>query len=384
MPKKRILTDFKLDKIAAVDTPAQEGALMTIMKRADDNAELVDQIMKGFGADLMEGPRQFSELLQEEMAQETYYEEKKQLQPELGALYDSLCSIAGTSGDAVSKQNSMRTSVEGFMAAVNAKLNGAETAKVAKAVEAAISKQTTKGEEPMSDELKTQLADLEKKLSDQAAEMEVLKSAKADAEVLAKMSDKEKAYMDGMSDEDKKKFLAMDKEQRMKAMSKAAAADEVLEIAGQSISKSAVGDAQFAIMKAQQEHLAELEKDAKANRESLAIAKAEALAKDRYAHVPGTDVEKGAMLRAMDNMDEAVRKSFQTVLDAHQEMVKQGFDRVGHQGGTGAPSGDINKARQDFETKVAEIAKRDSLARNEAMSKARKEFPDLFASYQGN
>jgi hypothetical protein len=37
--KRRILREFRIAEISAVDRPAQEGALMAIMKRADDEQE---------------------------------------------------------------------------------------------------------------------------------------------------------------------------------------------------------------------------------------------------------------------------------------------------------------------------------------------------------
>src|SRR3546814_141264 len=44
MPKKRILRDFRLDKIAAVDNPCQEGARVAIIKRKED--DMPDTITK--------------------------------------------------------------------------------------------------------------------------------------------------------------------------------------------------------------------------------------------------------------------------------------------------------------------------------------------------
>ena len=36
MPRKRIMSEFRIDEISSVDTPAQEGARVAIMKRAED------------------------------------------------------------------------------------------------------------------------------------------------------------------------------------------------------------------------------------------------------------------------------------------------------------------------------------------------------------
>lgn len=46
MAKKRILRDFRLDKIAAVDNPCQEGARVAIIKRKDDDMNEIEKLKK--------------------------------------------------------------------------------------------------------------------------------------------------------------------------------------------------------------------------------------------------------------------------------------------------------------------------------------------------
>src|SRR5262249_52882773 len=43
MAKRRILHKIKLEEISGVDRPCQEGARMTIMKRADDDVTLLQE-----------------------------------------------------------------------------------------------------------------------------------------------------------------------------------------------------------------------------------------------------------------------------------------------------------------------------------------------------
>ena len=107
---------------------------------------------------------------------------------------------------------------------------------------------------------------LEKQVAD-------LTAANADLEVLAKMSDDEKSYMAKMSEEDKKKFKGMTPEERKKAMGVAKAADETFtDSMGQTIAKSEVGEAAFAVMKTQSEQIAKMNEQT-AQREALELVK---------------------------------------------------------------------------------------------------------------
>jgi len=49
-PKRRILEAIQIDKIAAVDRPCQEGATVTLMKRAPDDEDLDDDADLDYGA----------------------------------------------------------------------------------------------------------------------------------------------------------------------------------------------------------------------------------------------------------------------------------------------------------------------------------------------
>lgn len=75
-------------------------------------------------------------------------------------------------------------------------------------------------------------------------------------------------------------------------------------------------------------------------------------------------------------MPEAVRKSFETIMTAAENMAKSAFDRIGM---TQEQKMDVAKAACDFQSKVNEIAKRDNIQAHQAMSKARQEAPELYA-----
>jgi hypothetical protein len=190
-----------------------------------------------------------------------------------------------------------------------------------------------KKEKPMSDEAK-KVADLEKAVADLTKRAEAAEAAKAAADALAKMSDKEKEHLAGLKDEDAKKaFTAMSAEDRAKAIGKAVENDEVLKFDGAEIRKSAVGEAQFAFMKSQQARIAKQDEEIAKERDARVMSDLRKRADDEFSHVPGSTDERAAMLKALNGMDEAVRKSFEAVLKAHEEVVKNAFNTMGHGNG---------------------------------------------------
>lgn len=233
--------------------------------------------------------------------------------------------------------------------------------------------------------LTTQIDEMTKALEDATVAIEQLSLQKAEFEAIAKLSSDEKDHCAGMSADDKASFVAMSQADRAKAMKKSADADEVVVLEGQTIKKSLVGEAPFAVMKAQSERIKKNEADLaieKAARETVVFEKR---AGDEFAHVAGTVQERGAMISAIEKMEEPLKKSFLAVLTASEKLAKMAFDRVGHGGGTDPTKDntDINKAARDFDAKVNEIKKRDSCTKTQALAKARTEHPDLFKIYQG-
>lgn len=93
------------------------------------------------------------------------------------------------------------------------------------------------------------------------------------------------------------------------------------------------------------------------------VAKATAVSMLKSADTIGVDTDEGKdILKSLDTMNKARTGLFKTLGD----------------GGGDEPSGDLKKAQNDFDGKVAEIAKRDNITKSAAMSKARVEHEDLF------
>ena len=154
--------------------------------------------------------------------------------------------------------------------------------------------------------------------------------------------------------------------------------DETLVVEGQTISKHAVGDAQFAIFKSMSDKIAKGQEDIQKERDLRENAEFAKRADDLFKHVPGTVHERADMLKAIAKMDEPLRKSFETVLTQSEKLAKTAFETLGTGGGKNEVGG------ADFEKAVSEIRKRDNCTRAEAMQKARTENPDAFKAYQGN
>jgi hypothetical protein len=145
----------------------------------------------------------------------------------------------------------------------------------------------------------------------------------------------------------------------------AEATDEVLKVGETEIKKSAVGDGNFAIFKAQEDRAqtAEFEKRASTD----------------FGHVVGTPSEKALVLKARAGMTEAGQTALDAILTSAEKMAAAGFGRLGGRDG-GDPSSDVGKAIATYKGKIADIVKRDNVAEHVAMSKAREEFPAEFAA----
>lgn len=240
--------------------------------------------------------------------------------------------------------------------------------------------------------LEKQIADLEKQIealgSDVQPKAEVAKSedkpAPAKLSKEAAQDDDEPVVAKDAPKQDEPvaaEPVAKEAEVAKQDVTVAKAADETIEYAGQTIRKSEVGEGSFAIIQKQMADQAALRKDLDAEIERRTTAEFEKRAQESYGHLPGSVEERGAMLKHLNTMPEAVRKSVEAVLNAHEAMSKAAFDKVG------VNPGDLEKMKKSsksFEAKVDEIARTQKIAKHEAMSLARKDDPEGFQAYQDN
>ena len=177
-----------------------------------------------------------------------------------------------------------------------------------------------------------------------------------------------------MSPEDRKTFLAGKKEKRASILAKIAAAESE---ANPVLYKAADG----VEYRKDQSALAALAKRADDQAEDLAKMRTETAdlliekrVGDELGGLPNA-IAAGHLLKAADAIeDEAVRGDAQKLLKSASEAIAMLGEGNGHGGGEG---GELAKAGRDFDSKVAEIRKRDDCSHVEAMQKARREHPDL-------
>jgi len=221
-----------------------------------------------------------------------------------------------------------------------------------------------------------QVADLTKSVEALTKSLEDTKTELAKAEKLAKASDAVKAHMAKLSDEEKGKFMALSTEEQEKKAAAVKKADETIELHGQVIAKSAVGDGVFAVMKAQAAEIAKAnERIEKAERE----AELQVLAKradDELAALPGDRLAKARILKAANaGLSAEDKTAFDAILKAANSSLAKAFATVGKSGTGNVEEG---SAEDKLNKKAEEISKRDGVSIQKAYATAVSENPSLY------
>jgi chromosome segregation ATPase len=323
-------TSLKLDEISSVDNPAQPSATGYVIKRMEDADQAIANICKYVGVE--DGAHTFRQVLHENKFSE-------QIWPFTDALSQSIRSIVGDKSlSGTDREEKIRASVEEFLGAVHD-----ISPVVSKSLEGLLQKEVNMSK--TVEQLEKELAAAEKRAADAEAKIAKMEGDKAEYE----------EKMEGME---------ADLEETKKAL--AAASDEVVKVEGLEVRKSEVGEAQFKLTKSL------VEKDARREREVEAAK--------RFPSLPGTDVAKGALLKAIEDMeDETMKDAANALLDSAEKVASLAFERVGKFDPNAEPT--RKQATDTFMSKVAEIAKRDGIAQTAAMQKARSEFPAEFSAY---
>jgi hypothetical protein len=345
MTQPRILDKFRIDELSGVDRPAQTGARAVIMKR--DFSDKERQAMADRGEALPDGSFPIANVSDLENAIHAIGRAKDpaKAKAHIIARAKSLGATDKLPQDwSVSKSQSDSTG-DPNMSVIAKALGLPETA-----TEADITAAITKAK---ADAGKS--ADLEKSVA--------LLKAKAD------LTDAEKAHMKTMSDGDADDFATKSKADRAKAMEKAAAGDETFTAStGAVISKKAVGDGAYALLKSQDEALKKMQGDLaieKAERENAAFAKRAA---DELGHLSGPIEKKAALLKGIAGLPEAERVYATELLKGADAMAKAGFAKMGHRDASDQdadPSSRLDKmakarmetAKEDYATAYDAVCK---------------------------
>lgn len=342
---KRILRDLRLDKIAAVDKPCQEHATAPIMKRRDDQ----------------DGEPYWK--------REFDAEQRDRLAGTGAAMPDGSFPIANV-GD-------LKNAVEAFGRAKDPEKAKAHIISRAKSLgetkllpEDWVGKGAGDGTNPhVGDQ---NMDELQKKIDAAVAAAlapvnKSLEEAQAHATSILAMSKAERDAMDDMDDDEKKDFIAAKPGDRKSKMKKRAEENPVIFKAADGTEFRQSDDPRLAKMAKERDEDRAL---AKAEREARELSEFKKRADDDFGNVPGTTDERAAMLKAMSGMDDKVKASFEAVLKAHQDVVKNAFTTFGHQHSQldqGTPEARLDKMAVDHakENKISKSVAYDEVLKSE-------------------
>jgi len=197
------------------------------------------------------------------------------------------------------------------------------------------------------------MTDEEKKAAElaKAAEkkqLEDLKAELAEAQLLAKLNDAEKAHLADLADVGKDAFLKLDADGRKAELAKASDADPVVytDADGNAFRKS--DDARLISQAKRADEALKLAKSEKAKRETQDLAKR---AETELSNLPDADGGKVALLKAVDGItDEKARAAVTALLKAGNDGLAKAFD----QAGTAAKIGDAEARYEALSKKYAE------------------------------
>lgn len=311
-PKRRIMRTFKIAEISGVDKPAQSGAVAVIMKRND--SQTAEELEKRSALTTVErghvhlmvlnGPPDGVDL----NAGQTSYDDGHQhpwVRTEGGPI------VIGLAKDIDGNPHT-------HMVAVISKNDGTEdgTADPAGGTGTVGTEGTTmpdptkKNEGPTVEELQAQLAH---------------------ATSVAALNDAEKAHLETLKGDEQTAFLAKSADERKAVIEDLAknAQDEdpVVYTTSDGIPlRKSVGEAFVAIAKSN-DALRKDNAELKKQREQDAFEKR---ADEELAHLPGTTVERAAMLKAIEGIeDDGQRKAALGALKAQNEALSSAFKDVG-------------------------------------------------------
>jgi hypothetical protein len=335
--KKTALEKLRLSELSLVNAGANQHAKVSICKMVEPSV-----ITKYYSS--MDGKAvDFNTILSDSKKWKNLHEAQEELYPLFNALQSSITSnFSDTSLSDASRQANIERATNDFLAAVREVVPELED-EINKLFEdftkAGSSGDINPDGEIMSEAVTKELAEVKKALADTVAELE---KAKADMAEMKAMEEK------------KKKQIEMQKN------------DETVEVSGQKIAKSVVGEDQFLVFKAVAVELQKARDDAE-------MAKLEKRASEEYKHIPGTTADIAKMLKALDGMEEPVAKHFEAIMKAVDEKNAMFFKNVGVSKGNVA-----NSAEEQLEKAAEELRKAlPTMTKEQAIVKAYEMNPEL-------
>ena len=321
MPRKSIMREFRINEISGVDNPAQEGARVAIMKRAEPPGEK-RRIGKDVGglADLLTSEQeghQHGVSVSSRGGEIVYY-----------------VSYASGPNDVDGHSHPLARLDGGYVLGVVAgHTHTIEQEAMSGSVIALVTK--GKGEETMTEKTETQPT------------VEELQAQLARTHAVVALNTRERGHFDALPEDARTAFLAKSADGRQAEMDSVAKAKEDTDPVvyttadGVELRKSA-GEAFIALAKSNDA----LRKEAETLRAEREQELLEKRAETELPHLPGDVKTLAAMLKAIDGIEEqAQREAAHSALRAQNEALAKAFGTYGHAGEPppGSPDDQLDK-----------------------------------------
>ena len=350
MPRKRIMQEFRINEISSVDSPAQEGARVAIMKRAEPrennlpdgtyplalNTAVLENVVK---REIQKGMGDLADLLTSE---EEGHQHGISIRAYEGSVEIRVMYSQGPEAKA-SHDHPVVRSPEGQypLGVVAGHTHAIDQAAMSGAVLALVTK--TEGGEPMTTQTDTQPT------------VEELRAQLARAHAVVALTGEERAHFEALPEEARTAFLAKSADDRMSeigAVTKAAQDANPVVFTAADGTEFRKSDDPRAIAMAKRLDATEQENAAlKARDEQTTLEKR---AEAELPHLPGDVKTRAAMLKAIDGIeDEAQREAALGALKAQNEAMSKAFQTYGHGGQPepGSPDDQLDKLAKVYAEK---------------------------------
>lgn len=367
--KRNIMREFRMTEISGVDTPAQEGARVAIMKRAEPTQEAVEEIRKRAG--ITSANRGHSHLVVVDY-EEPY--EGGQLKTHGNTSYADGHShpwVMNDKGEIVIGETAGHTHT---------------------LVEMGISRQDAwehlnKNLNP-TDEGGSNMDPKNEgtKPVDQSAELAKMQAQLTRLTKVADLGDAEKGYFKSLDDKAADAFLAKSAEDRKAEVD----AHEQMTKAEDPVVYKAADGTEF--RKSDDARMVAMAKQMDADRKELAKARAKAAnaafektAREDFKFLPGDEAVRIALAKAVDSIeDETLREGSMAALKAHNAKLAPAFKSYGAGNQGEDQPADATEAEDALDTLAKSIADKEGLDYFTAYEKAGKQKPDLLAKAAGH
>lgn len=303
--KRRIMRKLKISEISAVDTPAQSGAKMVLMKREDPEAY---------------AKALFNEALAELQLEEKVNEALSGMWELDSALRRSIREIIEDEEEHPDTMAAIKTTLQQFVAAVSSKVAGAL---------GQINDETEdEGDSPANEE-KT-MSDKTEKIEVTKVDFDTLTARVERAEAINKMNTDERAHFDTLSDADKNAWLKKGDADRLAVIKSIADGNEIVYTADNGDVYRKNDDPRLVKMAREKDEESKVAKAERERREDAEFAKR---AQDELQHLPGEETVKVAMLKALETIKDAdTKKAATEMLHASNKDMAKAMTRIGADG----------------------------------------------------